>query len=158
MKLKRMSAVVTALVLSAGMLLMVGCGKKIDPSDPQTLQVYVYNAGYGYQWCEDILDAFKEEEWVKEKYPNLVIDFDKNELDTYGGDQLSRGESNDYDLLFGQGLNSYMGPSGEVLDLTESVYESEVPGEEITVAGKMNDSYLISSAYNDIDATADPRY
>ena len=104
MKLKRMSAVVTALVLSAGMLLMVGCGKKIDPSDPQTLQVYVYNAGYGYQWCEDILDAFKEEEWVKEKYPNLVIDFDKNELDTYGGDQLSRGESNDYDLLFGQSL------------------------------------------------------
>lgn len=158
MKFKRMAAVATALVASAGMLLMVGCGENIDPSDPQTLQVYVYNAGYGYQWCVDILDAFQEEEWVQEKYPELYVDFDKNELDTFGGDQLSRGESNDYDLIFGQGLNSYMGPSGEVLDLTESVYESEVPGEDITVAGKMNDSYLISSAYNDIDATADPRY
>lgn len=158
MKFKRMAAAATALVASAGMLLMVGCGENIDPSDPQTLQVYVYNAGYGYQWCVDILDAFQEEEWVQEKYPELYVDFDRNELDTFGGDQLSRGESNDYDLIFGQGLNSYMGPSGEVLDLTESVYESEVPGEDITVAVKMNDSYLISSAYNDIDATADPRY
>ena len=158
MKFKGTAAVATAMVVSAGMLLMTGCGERIDPSDPQTLQVYVYNAGYGYQWCEDMLDAFQEEEWVKEKYPNLIIDFDRNELDSYGGDQLSRGESNDYDLIFGQNLNSYMGPSGEVLDLTESVYESEVPGEEITVAEKMNSSYLISSAYNDIDATAEPRY
>ena len=156
--LKKISAVMAVLVLSAGTLLAAGCGAKIDPSDPQTLQVYVYNAGYGYQWCEDILDAFKQEDWVKTKYPELVIDFDKNELDTFGGDQLSRGESNDYDLMFGQNLNSYMGPSGDVLDITESVYESEVPGEGITVETKMNDSYLVSSAYNDIDASAEPRY
>ena len=39
--LKKISAVMAVLVLSAGTLLAAGCGAKIDPSDPQTLQVYV---------------------------------------------------------------------------------------------------------------------
>ncbi|MFR6641465.1 MAG: hypothetical protein ACLUSP_09210 [Christensenellales bacterium] len=60
----------------------VGCGNKIDPNDTQKLEIYLYNAGYGYKWCEDLLDAFKEEDWVKEKYPDLKINFEKDELQT----------------------------------------------------------------------------
>ena len=52
----------------------MGCGKKpsgpnIDPNDSNKLEIYVYNAGYGYQWAEDILNAFVQEPWVQEKYP-----------------------------------------------------------------------------------------
>ena len=37
--------------------------------------MYVCNLGYGYQWAEQMLNAFKEEAWVKEKYPNLQVSF-----------------------------------------------------------------------------------
>lgn len=160
MKCRKLTTALLAVVLAAGMTMFTGCGKKskVNPDDDQTLQVYVYSAGYGHAWCQDILNAFKEEDWVKEKYPRLVIDFHKDELETSAKTYMSSGKANPYEVVFGQGLTGFMGPTAESEDLTESVYNSKVPGEDITVKEKMNASALLSNAYNSLDADSETRY
>lgn len=157
-KISRLIVLVLCLALSST---FVGCNNldRGDPNSADTLDVYVYNAGYGYKWCFDALDAFKEEDWVKEKYPNLKINREKNELENYGATQLSSGaKANTYDLLFAPNLFSYFGPTGPLLELSEVLYESTVPGEDIKVKDKMLSSYVSSNAYNDIDATEEAQY
>ena len=58
-----------ALVSVAGVL--TGCSKGKD--DPNELEIYITNAGYGYQWAHDVKNVFLEQDWVKEKYPDLKI-------------------------------------------------------------------------------------
>ena len=72
--MKKLSKIITltiALIMSASTFSAVGCGKKVPDTD-QTLQVYCYDAGYGTAWCTALLDLFKEQDWVKEKYPELI--------------------------------------------------------------------------------------
>lgn len=126
----------------------LACGG-IDPEKPQKLEIYVYNAGYGYQWAEDILAAFKEEPWVKEKYPELETSFMKDELGTKASELLAaKKKINKYDILMGTGLETLLGPGSPAADLTESVYDSKVPGEDILFKDKMIQSYLSAAAYN----------
>lgn len=130
-----------------------GCGLKdrIDPNDPQKLQIYVWNAGYGHTWAEKILEAFKEEAWVKEKYPELKTSFEKDEVSTRGFDLVNTSKRiNKFEVIFSSGLDSAMVPNGPVADLTEAVYDSDVPGEPgVKFKDKLMTSYLTSSAYND---------
>ena len=99
----------------------LACGG-IDPEKPQKLEIYVYNAGYGYQWAEDILAAFKEEPWVKEKYPELETSFMKDELGTKASELLAaKKKINKYEILMGTGLETLLGPGSPAADLTESV-------------------------------------
>ena len=127
----------------------VGCGNKIDPNDTQKLEIYLYNAGYGYKWCEDLLDAFKEEDWVKEKYPDLKINFEKDELQTRARELMTASKKvNKYEIVMGSSLEGILTPDAGVEDLTESVYNSEVPGENgVLYKDKLIPSYLGSAAY-----------
>ena len=157
-KMRRLIVLVLCLTLS---IAFVGCNNpdRGDPNSADTLDVYVYNAGYGYKWCADALDAFKQEDWVKEKYPNLKVNFTKNEIENFGATQLSAGASaNTFDLIFASNLFSYFGPTGPLLELSEVLYENTVPGEDIKVKDKMLSSYVASNAYNDIDATEEAQY
>lgn len=145
--MKRVITILLSAVLTAGVF--AGCGNKVDSSDPQTLEVYLYNAGYGEDWCQDLLDAFAAEDWVREKYPELTIVFEPDETSSRAQELLSASErANKYDLVMGTGLESLLGPDAQALDLTEVVYESQVPGEDILFKDKLLPSYLTSAAYN----------
>lgn len=138
--LKKTSTIALASVLS---LACVGCntagGKNSD--DENTLQIYVYEQGYGINWVKDIIESFKQESWVQEKYPELnILTPTDNRTMEFGDNQLQLGsKKNTYDLLFTSQVGSYYG-SDELLDLTELVYNEKVPGEEVTFAEKLNDS------------------
>lgn len=145
--MKKILASLLSLLLVTAMC--VGCGNKIDPNDTQKLEIYLYNAGYGYKWCEDLLDAFKEEDWVKEKYPDLKINFEKDELQTRARELMTASKKvNKYEIVMGSSLEGILTPDAGVEDLTESVYNSEVPGENgVLYKDKLIPSYLGSAAY-----------
>lgn len=144
--MKKVITILLSAVLTAGVF--AGCGNRVDSSDPQTLEVYLYNAGYGEDWCQDLLDAFAAEAWVQEKYPDLTIAFEPDETSSRAQELLAASErANKYDLVMGTGLESLLGPDAQALDLTEVVYESQVPGEDILFKDKLLPSYLESAAY-----------
>lgn len=121
----------------------------------QTLQIYVFDQGYGTQWCTDIAEEFKKQDWVKSAYPNLVIDIDTNDVAGFAKQQLDIGsKKNNYDLLFGAALSDFAGGT-EILNLTESVYNKNLPGENVTYGDKLKDSVKTSFVYHDI-TVADP--
>ena len=70
---KRISKIVTMMLVAILSIGAFGCfgGKVAD--DEQTLQIYCNDSGYGVDWCDAMIEAFKEQDWVKEKYPELKI-------------------------------------------------------------------------------------
>lgn len=150
--MKKIMTVLLSLAFTAA--ICVGCGSnKINPDDTQKLEIYLYNAGYGYKWCEDLLDAFKEEDWVKEKYPDLKINFEKDELQTRARELMTASKKvNKYEIVMGSSLEGILTPDAGVEDLTESVYNSEVPGENgVLYKDKLIPSFLGSAVYVDKD-------
>ena len=143
--MKKLSKIITlmiALIMSASTFSAVGCGKKVPDTD-QTLQVYCYDAGYGTAWCTALLDLFKEQDWVKEKYPNLIIPTPTiNDVTEFAESRLTAGKKgNTFDLMFAVNLDYNTGPDGDFLDLTEVVYNSTVPGESVKWKDKSFESY-----------------
>ena len=134
-------------VASAG---LVGCNKAVPDTD-QTLQIYVFNAGYGTKWCTDLIEVFKQQDWVKEKYPNLIIPKPTiNDVGSFAETRLSAGEKgNSFDLMFAINLDYNTGPNGDFLDLTDVVYGSNVPGENVKWNEKSLESYNESNTYID---------
>ena len=140
---KRAIALVCA--LTAGLSTFAGCKKHEDSED--VLEVLCWEAGYGTDWCEAMLDAFEKESWVKDKYPNLEIIYKADAAGSTMTTLLDAGEkANTVDLFFGGGMIRYQGENslGEAImcDLTESVYGQTVPGEDITVYEKIDPAYL----------------
>lgn len=147
---RKIGSVMLALALSSSVMGTAACNR-VD--DPNVLEIYVLHKGNGVQWCYDMIDAFKEQAWVKEKYPNLQIaPLTENDVDSFAAGQINAGEGkNRFDLLFthmdGQ---SYAGPTGQFEDLTQSVYYSNVPGENIKYIDKHNASYTFVNRYIDV--------
>ncbi len=158
MKKKLLSLLLCGL-LAATTVSFAAC-KKAVPDTEDYLQIFCTDAGYGTQWCVDMIEAFKEEDWVKEKYPNLQIPAPTlNDNQSYASNQLSSGAKvNTYDLLFGMKCNDFAGPNGQLLDLTDVLYNSTVPGENVTYKEKMNDSYVDSNRYIDVTGALDDSY
>lgn len=73
--LGRLCAIACALALCVP---VAGCGNGADPNSSNTLDIFIGNFGYGYEWLEDQIELFKQQDWVKEKYPDLVIPAPKN--------------------------------------------------------------------------------
>ena len=48
---KAVSVAVAAVLAGTSLSVLAGCGKKVDSDTPETLEVYVCNLGYGYQWA-----------------------------------------------------------------------------------------------------------
>ena len=153
--MKKISAKIMSIALAVSSCVAVtGCGgNKVSDTD-QTLQVYVFEAGYGTKWCTDMLDLFKEQAWVKEKYPNLEIPTPTiNDVSDFAESRLIAGEKgNTFDLMFAINLDYNTGPNGDFLDLTDVVYGSKVPGEETqweSWSEKSLESYNQSNTYID---------
>lgn len=148
MKMKRITALLCAGILGVG---MTACDKPTGDDGPnadQTLEIFVVNAGYGVNWLTDTIDAFKNETWVKEKYPNLkVLEPQKNTISGYVDSKITGGlKTNSFDLLFScQSVGSQYDKkdsSGKSYfeDLYAGVYDATIPGENVKVKDKMHDS------------------
>ena len=155
---KLISILLGGMMTLAAALPMVGCGSNQVEDSEETLQIYCWQGGYGTEWCDALIEDFKNQDWVKEKYPNLSIFTTYNDDMTFAASRLSSGDRNTFDLLFALSQFAYYGPSGTLLDLTEVVYNSMVPGEDILFADKMNPSYKISSQYIDVKNPSEKRY
>lgn len=119
----------------------VGCKAKTTSNDPQTLDIYLLYKGFQDEWLTSVFDDFKAESWVKDKYPNLKIQYTFNQDDGFASQKLPGGISiNGYDLMFGVNLDGFAG-SSSVADLTDIVYKKTVPGESVTVESKIPQEY-----------------
>lgn len=142
----RIAAVLCAAILgSTALFSLAGCGKNVPDTD-QTLEVFCWEGGYGADWCEDLLEAFQEQAWVKEKYPELQVVYDADADRSAIGTRLSAGEGRStVDLVFSDGLDNYIGVDNlgneYSCELTDVVYNTLVPGENVTVYEKLNDDY-----------------
>lgn len=115
-------------------LTMTGCGKKSGGAN--TLDIFATNAGYGIDWINDMVSGFKNCSWVKEKYPELTVNFGKGSYDTSSniGSKITAGteKANKYDLLFtcnpcGDSYGNNM--SSSFYEELSDVYNGAIPGE-----------------------------
>ena len=142
--LKKCFTVFAACICLATCALGTGCQKT---HAEYYLNVYCWDAGYGVEWCKEILKSFSEQEWVKEKYPDMEYDFSFNDREGYAGEQIAAGKRiNDFNVLFSSNLEQYIG-TGDIADLRTSVYEKEVPGETVTYGDKMLDNFYMSNKF-----------
>lgn len=142
MKKKQLASIVLAGMTLTGIASFGACnGNKVSNSE-NTLEIYVLDAGYGTKWCSDLIELFKQQQWVKDKYPELEIVFAYGDSTTnVPENKLKAGETaNTIDLIFGTHLIEFA-RQGELLDLTDCVYKQTVPGENITWEAKSNASY-----------------
>lgn len=145
--LKRTLVLIMAFLMSIS---FVGCGSVAD--DENTLQIYVFEQGYGIEWVKQIAQSFQNEDWVKEKYSSVnVLTPTDNRTAEFGKNQLELGsKKNTYDILFTTQVGDYYG-TNELLDLTELVYNENVPGENIKYKDKLNESVLSSFVYTNVN-------
>ena len=75
MKTKIKAKFVRLLALAVSSLLLAvtftACGSGKISNSENFLEVYMWEAGYGREWLDKELEAFKNEDWVKEKYPSF---------------------------------------------------------------------------------------
>ncbi|MBQ4270173.1 MAG: hypothetical protein IJB97_11065 [Clostridia bacterium] len=144
--------VALASVLSTTALGFVGCGNKVA-NDENTLEIFIENFGYGYEWLNDEIELFKKQDWVKEKYPNLNIPkIAYNSKNAYAAERVVSGKNaNSVDLFFAitpsAGYYSRTDNSGNLyFEDMASFYDTKIPGEELTVKQKMR-SDLVDMQY-----------
>lgn len=132
MKKGLVKALAAALCL-AMVLPAAGCKKKVA-NDANTLEIFIADFGYGTQWLYDIADKFRE------NHPDINVVIDTPVADqNMPNDKIMSGPTNTADLLFCASNNGVANfESGNYLDLTP-LYETEIPGEGITVKEKMID-------------------
>ncbi len=111
----------------------------------ETLQLFVSDFGYGVDWAYELIDAFKAEAWVQEKYPRLSIP--DPTISTVRTQPVTDIESTyaSHDLYFSCDYAS--NPLGEIdgvrfyADLTD-LYNTVIPGENVTVKDKMYPQFV----------------
>lgn len=158
MKKRGSKLIATLMCLPLALCALAGCGNKVS-NDAQTLEIYVASYGYGYQWLDAIIELFKEEQWVKEKYPNLNIPRPKNNSErSYAVDQVKSGNTT-IDLLFStaSGASSFekatdSGGNSFFTELSD-IYESTVIGEEVLYKDKMDENFLEMSTFTRLDGS-----
>lgn len=153
---KRVISVLLAMAIGVTSLFAVGCNRDLGGSDDaHTLDIYLLYKGYQDEWLTACIDMFEKEDWVKEKYPDLKINYTQDSVQSTAGAKLTGGQSmNKYDLMFSVYMSAYEGKLA--YDLTDSVYLTEVPGEPgVRVIDKIPDYTLDLTAYQDGQSRAD---
>ena len=157
--MKKFASLLLCLVMAVTSFSFMACTPEV-PDTPETLEIYCWDAGYGTQWCIDMVEEFKKQDWVKEKYPNLIIPaVTTNDVSNFAESKLNAGQkANSFDLIFGANLQSFAGPNGQFLELTDLVYNSTVPGENVKWIDKAFDSYNRSNKYIDVTDLSSETY
>ena len=143
---KKVLTVALSATMAMSCLAATGCGGKGKGGTEGTLNIYVLRKGYGTDWCDAIIEKFKEQDWVKEKYPNLKIETTYMPDDRQTEQEMNKGSVSKFDILFSQYTQGYSG-NVNVLDITDSVYNSQVPGESIKVKEKLVDGFLEANSF-----------
>lgn len=147
MKTKKIANLLLAVILTLTTFANSACGNEAKDSATD-LEIYCTDAGYKTEWVSDIIDLFKQQAWVKEKYPELTVTLSTNDDQTFASSRLDAGaKANTIDLLFGLNMWGYSGEGSYAQDLTEGVYNTKVPGEDILYKDKMQESYVLSNQY-----------
>lgn len=142
--MKKFIAIVFAVLLAVSAF--SGCKKKVSDTE-QTLEIYTLFKGYGVGWTEALIEEFKKQDWVQDKYPELIIEFGYDDIDATPHNKINMGKAaNTVDLMFSSALTTYAG-NPQIADITDSVYKSQVPGENVTVIEKMLPGFAESNAY-----------
>ncbi len=146
--LKKLSCLFLSLVMALGVSTsLVGCSRL--PDTDNFLEIYCLDVGYGVEWLENLLEMFAKEDWVKEKYPEFGYDLSKNGIQSYATTKLSGNST--VDLIFTTAnLSEYIGNESRydlAYNLTDTLYNRTVPGEERTYKEKMNESYVSAFKY-----------
>ena len=91
MKKKQLLALCLAGLMSGS---MVACGGDEDgPKGGATeLAIYAVNLGDGIGWIQSLMEGFKNEPWVKEKYPEITYYFQYNDSEGYAVDLMEAGK------------------------------------------------------------------
>lgn len=147
---KMVSAVIACVFACS---LAVGCTKKV-PDTEDTLEIYIQELGYGKQWLYDAIELFKQEDWVKEKYPKLNIP-EPNYNASYGyGNTLIKSGTTTTDLIFTMAMDANLHTERDergnaYVASMNDLFESTVPGENVKYKDKMFESYEEVCGYND---------
>ena len=157
---KKLTAAVAAMFCAVNVCTLGACGKKVS-DDPNTLEIFTVFAGYGYEWLEKEAEAFKNTDWVQEKYPDLKIAVKNSVSATLAVDKIAAGgKANTADLLFttqpeGSQYNKKDSKGNYYFeDLTE-LYESAIPGDDYYdgSAGRRYIDKLNQSILDEYDVT-----
>ena len=158
MKRKWIAAISCSLAALLFVAPFTACKGNTASNDAQTLEVYVWDAGYGDEWVSALLEDFKTVDWVREKYPELKTALVSNDQQNYGQSRVNAGSANTIDLFFTESVESYFG-TDTLVDLTECVYNAEVPGEGILFKDKMLSNVYDNIAYYPVgEYDAEPTY
>lgn len=137
-------------ILMSFSLVFAGCTKRDNSAE--TLEIYVANFGYGYEWLQPLMDDFAQQDWVREKYPNLKFEkVSKNSERTFAVDQIKSGKTTvDLFISCSSGADSFESKDSKgnpYFEELTSLYESKVPGEDILFKDKMQDEFLTMSTF-----------
>ena len=137
--MKRTFLKIFTTMLAAVMLFSVSaCSKSesVGSDDPNSLDIYLLYKGYGDRWLKDVVEVFKTEEWVKQKYPKLKVNIAEDGEDARARRLLDNPGTNKFDILFGVNLKPFE-TTDKIIDLTDKVYLADVPGENVKVKDKL---------------------
>ena len=143
-----------AAVLAVSAVSAAGCGKKTRDDD-QYLEILVSDFGYGVDWVQPMIDGFKQQAWVQDKYPDLDIGYRSTTVRSLPLDEVMSGAST-YDLMFStQTIRSNISFNGEsssphFAELSD-VYNDKVPGEDVDFSAKMIDHYYDAAETTSFD-------
>lgn len=147
---KTLLSIIMAAAVAFTTITAAGCGGRgVASNDDNTLEVYLWNAGYGTEWLTEMLEDFGKQDWVKAKYPNYNYATVINDQNSFGESRIAQGKNNTIDLFFTESVESYFG-TNVLVDLTECVYNTEVPGEGILYKDKMHPDKLKDVAYSEL--------
>ena len=76
--MKKLLALLMSILVAFTAFAGVGCKGNEGSDDPNVLEVYCYVQGFGSTWLEANIALFQEQDWVKEKYPDLKIELETN--------------------------------------------------------------------------------
>lgn len=159
--MKTAGSVLMGSVLAVTAAAFAGCGTKV-PDTEDFLEVYCVDLGYGTAWVNAVAEEFFKQDWVQEKYPGATKEknyyLQTSDQQSYGSTRLGNEATNSFDLMFDMYLQQQLVPGGAVLDLTELVYNEQVPGENVTFKKKMKDDYVTMNRYLDIENPDNEQY
>lgn len=149
--MKRLLSIVCAAMLCCGVMAgAISCGKKEDPAN--TLYVELSNAGFGINWVDPLIEIFESE------HPGVTVK--KSYLTRKDEDMVGKvlSGTTHLDLLFPE-TDSVFGVINQTVtaggvkydspfaDLSD-IYNTKIPGEDVTMKEKMDKSYLEKATVN----------
>ena len=153
-----------SLVCGVGMafsaLSFTACREEKVSNDDNTLEVYLWDAGYGTAWLDDMLEDFGKLDYVKEKYPNYQYHTTYNDDQGFSANRIGMGETNTIDLFFGCELDQILGDDSKLVELSDLLEQNVLGEEDVTVKEKMRGDVLEFLEWRalDDDESVDPKY